>query len=150
MTALTITACVSYQPGTYNVQREFTSALRSDEAASKIGEWLVRNGFVVTHSSNALVSATSSNLDQLQGYSYDGWKGVAFSSPVCDCGRKPIGLGMAGGQLSISLRENTSTDSSGTIVLVNFAPTVNNSFAISCVSNGAIENTLRALLQGGR
>jgi hypothetical protein len=150
MAALTVTACVSYQPGTYNVRREFTSSLKQEEAASKIVDWIVRNGFVITHSSKTLVSATSTNLDQLQGYSYDGWKGVAYSSPVCDCGRKPLGLGMAGGQLSISLTESTKTDSSGTVVLVNFTPTVNTTFAITCVSNGVIENTLRALLQGDR
>jgi hypothetical protein len=150
ISAFIMVGCVSYQPGTYNVQRQFTTSLENDEIARRVTNWLTQNGFVISSSSKTNISASSTNLDQLQGYSYDAWSGVAYSQPVCDCGRKPLGLGMSGGQIAVTLDQGPSGQSSlskpSTNVTVNFTPTVNKQFVITCVSNGAIENQIRALL----
>jgi hypothetical protein len=57
---------------------------------------------------------------------------------------------MSGGQIAVTLDQGPSGQSSlskpSTNVTVNFTPTVNKQFVITCVSNGAIENQIRALL----
>jgi hypothetical protein len=148
--AFIIVGCVSYQPGTHNIQRQFSTSLENDEINRRVTNWLTQNGFVISSSSKTSISASSTNLDQLQGYSYDAWSGVAYSQPVCDCGRKPLGLGMSGGQIAVTFDQGPSGQSSlsktSTIVTVNFTPTVNKQLVITCVSNGSIENQIRALL----
>ena len=143
---MVLSGCVTYQPKQYNIERVFTVQLDRNEASTRIKRWLTANGFVVSQDSSLQITGLSNNLDQLQGYAYNGWSGVSYATPVADCGRTPTGVGVNGGQISISLELDQTANGNMTQVSVVFTPGINRNLVLTCVSNGTIERTLKELL----
>ena len=143
--------CVQFQqPSKYTIEKEFIVRLNKTDAASRIKKWLLQNNFIVVENTSTIITATSNNLDQLQGYAYDSWNGISYTNVVVDCGRiinaNAIGYGSNGAQLSILLEDDRMDSGTGTRVIVNFVPTVNTAVARTCVSTGAVERTIKSLL----
>lgn len=144
------TGCISYQPKQYQIEREFVVKLDRVEAGLRIQKWMTKNGFNIIENTPAIISANANSIDQLQGYAFDGWSGVSYSSPVVDCGRSPMGFGASGGQLTVVLEPDRIDSGSGTRVTVSFSPGINRSVVLTCVSNGVIESTIKKLLTESR
>lgn len=154
---LVLQGCNTWQPAQYTIEKEFVVRIARDEAATRIKKWLLQNGFIIVENTPTIITASISNLDQLQGYAYDSWSGISYTNPVVDCGIGPKhgkpgggGYGTNGAQLSISIDNDRMDSGTGTRVFVNFVPIVNRSVALSatpsCVSNGTLERTIKAML----
>jgi hypothetical protein len=138
--------CISYQPKQYQVEREFVVNIGRAEVASRLQKWMTNNGFNITENSQTIISATANSIDQMQGYKYDGWSGVSYSTPVVDCGRKPLGFGAAGAQLTVVMESDRIDTGAGTRVTVNFSPGIDRTVVLTCVSNGTVESMIKKLL----
>jgi hypothetical protein len=138
--------CISYQPKQYQVEREFVVKIERAEVASRLQKWMTKNGFNITENSQTIISATANSIDQMQGYKYDGWSGVSYSTPVVDCGRKPLGFGAAGAQLTVVMESDRIDIGAGTRVTVNFSPGIDRTVVLTCVSNGTVESMIKKLL----